>query len=57
MEDAARPALTFERVLGAMRKIAEAVNQFDDPEIKRAAFDLLTSALGVETRPAPTTPR
>jgi hypothetical protein len=55
--NAAQPVeSSLERKLRLMSKIAEAVKEFDDPEIKRAAFHLLASDLGVEAPPEPTAP-
>lgn len=57
MENAAQPAETpFDRLLGVMPKIADAVTQFDDAEIKRAAFEVLMTEYGVGRRPRPTAP-
>ena len=46
----------FDRLLGATPAIADAVKQFDDPEIRRAMFDNLVSALGVQSLTQPTAP-
>jgi hypothetical protein len=49
------PALTeFEELLSAAPAIARAIKQFDDPQIQRAMFEHLVSALrGGERRPEP----
>lgn len=48
----------FDRLLGAMPKIAEAVNAFASPDVQRRAFDALLATLGaiVEARTSPLTP-
>ena len=46
----------FERLLSATPAIAEAIKKFDDPELRRAMFDSLVAALGVEREPRPTAP-
>lgn len=57
MENAEQPEETpFDRLLGLMPKIADVVNQFDDAEVKRSAFDVLMTEYGVERRPRPTVP-
>lgn len=46
----------FDRLLSATSAIAAAVKQFDDPEIRRAMFDHLVAAMGVQSQPRPTAP-
>ena len=45
---------SFDRLLGRMPEIAEAVNKFDNEEVQRSAFDALVGAFGLpDARPAP----
>jgi hypothetical protein len=46
----------FDRLLAVLPAIAEAVNKFNDPETRRAAFDSLMSVRGMERKPKPTAP-
>jgi hypothetical protein len=47
----------FEQLLSAAPSIARAIKFFDDPEIQRAMFGHLVSALiGAERQPRPTPP-
>lgn len=58
MENSPTPGGTeFDRLLAAAPAIAEAVKQFDDPELRRAMFDALISARGLgRHEAAPTAP-
>ncbi len=57
MENSLPPGETeFDRLLGVMSAIAEAVNKFNDPETGLTAYHDLMSARGTERKPKPSAP-